>query len=137
MAGDDIFDVTNFPTVRRDAPEPDDAGVVARILGAVIGPVNIDIRPATTSIVTSVPAAVVTTTLLAANLGAIPRVGMFFNDANRPLFLKLGVGATLASYTVRISPNGFYEMTDPGFDGIVTGIWSAGAAGSVLVTELT
>jgi len=137
MAGDEIFDVTGFPTVRRDAPEPDDAGVVSRILGAVIGPVNVDLRPATSAIVTSVGATPITTTLLAANLGAIPRTASFYNDSNRFCFLKLGVGATSVSFTVKLGPRSFYEITDPGFDGIVTGVWTAGAVGTMLITELT
>jgi hypothetical protein len=137
MAGDEIFDFSGLPTIRRDAPEIDDAGVVARILGAVIGPVNIDIRPATTSIVTSVGVSVFPVVLLAANLGAIPRVASFYNFANRFCFLKLGAGASVASFTVRLGPSSFYEITDPGFEGVVTGVWAAGAIGAMLVTELT
>ncbi len=126
-----------MPMVRRDTPALNDAGVVARILGAVIGPVNVDLRPATSSVVTSVAASVVTVTLLAANPGSIPRQASVFNDSNRRLFLKLGAGATTASFTARVSPGGFYEITTAGFDGILTGIWPAGAAGSARVTELT
>lgn len=137
MAGDEIYDFSGLPTIRRDAPEPDDAGVVARILGAVIGPVNVDIRPATISVVTSVAASVVPVTLLVANAGAIPRVASFYNNSNRFCFLKLGVGATAASFTVKMGPGSFYEITYPGFDGIVTGVWAAGAAGAMLITELT
>jgi hypothetical protein len=130
--------LTLMPMVRRTAPALDDAGVVARILGAVIGPVNVDIRPATSAVVTSVAASVVTVTLLAANLGAIPRQASFYNDSPaRVIFLKLGAGASTVSFTVRLMPRAFYEITDPGFDGIVTGVWSAGAGGFCRVTELT
>lgn len=121
--------------VRRTTPAADDAGVVARIIGPIAGPVSVIEVPAATAVVTAVPAAVVTTTLLVAN--AARRGAAFFNSSPAAfLFLKLGAGGTSASFTVRIGPQGFYEIQSPGFTGIITGEWSV-AVGSCLVTELT
>jgi hypothetical protein len=103
----------------------------------LIGPIVISgIAGAANSTVTSVPLSVVPVLLLAANAN---RVGAtFFNSsANRFLYLKLGAGASLVSFTVRIGPNGFYEIEFPGYTGDVTGVWNAAGAGACLVTELT
>ena len=125
----------SYPAVRNTAPGVNEFGIVARMIPGL--PVNITVAPATVSVVTSVVAAVISGVLLAANVGAIPRRASFFNDADRFCFLKLGPVATAIDFTVKIGPGGFYEITDPGFDGLVTGIWAAGVAGAMLVTELT
>jgi hypothetical protein len=99
-----------------------------------IGSVNI--AASATSTVTNVAAAVTSTTLLAANTSR--KGASFYSVAgSATLFIKLGSGATTTtSFTVSIAPGGFYELTLPSYDGIITGIWSA-ATGSVNVTELT
>lgn len=121
---------------RDDAPVANDFGLVVRPIHGVV-PVNVDISPATVSVVTTVPANVASVTVLAANVGAIPRVASFFNDSDRFCFLKLGPAATAIDFTVKIGPAGFYEITEPGFDGIVTCIWAAGVVGAMRITELT
>jgi len=88
-----------------------------------------------TSAVTSVPAAVVSTSLLAANTNR--RGATVFNDsATAGLYLKLGTAASATSFTVLIPPNNYYELPDPAYTGIVHGIWTA-AVGDARITELT
>lgn len=86
---------------------------------------------------TVVPGNNATTTLLAANNA---RTGAtIYNESTAILFLKLGSGGNLASFTLPIAGNsgnggGYYE-TPFGYTGIITGIW-ASANGNAYVTEL-
>jgi len=89
--------------------------------------------PSTATVVTSVPGTVVSTTLLAANparLGAT-----FYNEGNRPWFIKLGAVASLVSYTVQVPKDSYYEVPF-NYVGVITGL-QAVALGKLLVTELT
>lgn len=72
-------------------------------------------------------------TLLASNANRLGAT--VFNDSNQNLFLKLGSAASLTSFTVRLTPNGYYEVPYS-YTGIITGIWSS-ANGNARVTELT
>lgn len=72
-------------------------------------------------------------TLLASNSSRLGAT--VFNDSNQNLFLKLGSAASLTSFTVRVTPNGYYEVPYS-YTGIITGIWSS-ANGNARVTELT
>lgn len=56
-----------------------------------------------------------------------------YNDGAGTLYLKLGDGVTVASFTVKLVPNAYYE-TDR-YIGLVTGIFDV--AGSARVTEVT
>lgn len=88
-----------------------------------------------TSSVTSVAASAASVTLLALN--ADRRGATIFNDsAVANLFLKLGATASLTSFTVKMGPNSFYELTFPTYTGVIDGIWDV-AVGSARVTELT
>ena len=80
----------------------------------------------------NVTAATSTTELL----GATPnRTGAtFFNDSNSILYLKLGTGAALTSYTVRLMARDYYELPY-NYTGSVHGIWAT-ANGFCRVTEL-
>jgi len=89
--------------------------------------------PATAATVASVAAAVADTTLLAANAS---RMGAaVFNASTAILYLKLGTGASAASYTVRMTPNAYYEVPF-GYSGQINGYWAA-ANGAALVTQVT
>lgn len=84
--------------------------------------------------VDAVASAATSTTLAAAN-GSRTYFSVYNTDANN-LYLKFGVTATTNdSFTVVIPANGFYEMPQPIYTGIVAGIWSADGSGSALVTE--
>ncbi len=89
-------------------------------------------KPATTPTVSRVDAVIASATLLAAN--AARRLATFYNDSTANLYLKFGATASTTSFTVKISPDGYYEV--PGdYTGIIDGIWSA-VNGGVQVTEV-
>jgi hypothetical protein len=76
------------------------------------------------------------TTVLAANVN---RLGASIQNVGSSTFashVKLGSAATLASYTVRIAQNGYYEVP-AGYNGIITAINSGSQTTILHVTELT
>jgi hypothetical protein len=97
-----------------------------------IGSVN-RMGMAHTPVLTSVAAAVSSTSLLAANLNRIGAT--FYNDSTAVLYLALAGSASTTAYTLQVPQNGYYEVPY-GYDGAIFGIW-ASANGSVRITELT
>lgn len=83
-----------------------------------------------TATVTSVAVSTTVATLSASNSAKTQVI--VFNEAGT-LFVKLGAGATSASYTYRLTANTVLEIS--GYYGIVTGIKSAGST-AALVTEV-
>lgn len=121
--GVDTAEVTNA------APGAGAFGLVVRVAGSI----STTIAQPATSTVTSVVVAVASTTILAANatrLGAI-----IWNDSGTT-YVKLGSGASSASFTVRLSNKSEWELPFPVYTGIITGSASAGT-NTVLATELT
>jgi len=57
------------------------------------------------------------------------------NDSDSILYVKCGATASSTSFTVRMTPNSYYEMPF-GYNGIVDGIWVT-ATGNARVTEFT
>lgn len=108
------------------------AATIAEVVGQALA-----VRPvrSATGTITSVNAAITTTTLLAANTARVKAT--FYNDSTATLYLALASGASTTVYTVQLGPGAYYETpTDIAYTGIITGIWSA-AAGAVRCTELT
>jgi hypothetical protein len=126
--------IVSHPAVRDRIPDFDDWGIVARTIGGGGFVIADQIRP-TIATRTVVPQGVVSVTFLVAS--ANRRGTNFYNDASSPLYIALGAGASLASYTVKIMPAGFYEVAWPTYTGIITGLWGAAGAGTCQVTELT
>ena len=62
---------------------------------------------------------------------------MLENDSIYNLYLKLGTTASLTSYTVKITPYGWYEMSSPIYTGPIDGIWDGDQSGFARVTELS
>lgn len=88
-----------------------------------------------TGTVTSVADSASSQTLLAANTS---RKGcIIHNDSTVVLYIKFGTTASATSFTVRLVPQGSYEMSGPIYTGIITGIWASDASGAARVTELT
>lgn len=83
--------------------------------------------------VASIPASSISTLLLSANPQR--RGALFFNNASTVLFLKCGAGASAASFTVKIPPQVFWELSFA-YIGTIYGAWETGG-GAVLVTELS
>jgi hypothetical protein len=133
MATDDC--IIGAPAVLNVPPDPDEYGQVVRIVGP-LPPVVVVPTQATVGTITSVPQSAVSVVLLAANAARLGAT--FFNrSASDFLYLKLdGSAASVLSFTVRIGPNGFYEVY-PNYVGVVTGIWNVAGAGFCTATELT
>lgn len=89
--------------------------------------------------ITSVDDEISSTTILAANTGRLGAT--FFNDSTATLYLALAnTTASTTNYSLQIPANGYYELpVSKGgpYTGIIVGIWSSDAGGSVKVTELT
>lgn len=87
---------------------------------------------AESAVVTSVPAAVATTTL---SLSDPTRRGLaIYNNSSSEMFIKLGAGATSTSFTFRAGTNSYFEVPF-NYTGLVTGFWTT-ANGAALVTEV-
>jgi hypothetical protein len=110
--------------------------VVTQPGGMAFSPSVSAVAPAPpTGVITSVAAAITSTTILVANTGR--RGAAVFNDSTANLKLGLTASAVSATaFTVKIGPGGFFEVPYPAYVGQLTGIWDA-AAGSARVTELT
>lgn len=88
-----------------------------------------------TATTSSVSSSATNVTLLAAN--ANRKNASFYNSSTEILYLKLGATASATDFTVRILPEGYYEVPiGPVYSGKVDGIW-ANANGSCKITELT
>lgn len=88
-------------------------------------------RPANNS-TSSVASSISNVVLLAANsvrLGAT-----IYNESSALLYIKLGAGATLTDFTIKLFPLGYYEVPY-GYTGEIDGIWSI-ANGSAKIGEL-
>jgi hypothetical protein len=122
--------------VRNTPPDPDDWALVVRPIIAGIPIIFVAIAGPTIGVTTTIPAAVIPAIYLAANparLGAT-----ISNDSpNRFLYIKLGGGVGLASYSVRLGPHSYYELPFPAYTGVIEGVWSAGVGGFATITELT
>ena len=123
--------------VRDTPPDPDDYGLVVRVIGGivVIGPVIVTQTQPAASTVSTVAVAAVPVLVMAANAS---RLGaMIFNDSNARLYLKLGLGASTANFTVRLDAQSYFELPFPVYTGDITAVRAAGPASSVQATELT
>jgi hypothetical protein len=94
-------------------------------------------QTSTVGTISSVAAAVASTTILASNVNR--RGATVYNDsASATLYLSLSAtAASVTVYTLQIPPGGFYELPNTRlYTGQLTGIWSA-AVGNARVTENT
>lgn len=147
------------PSGRRSALATDRRGLIRSMFGiggALAGIVLTGSRPAraatdaafattaastpavassSTATLASVPATNTSVLLLRANpsrLGAT-----VFNDSSAPLYLAFGPTASRDAFTVRLLPEGFFELPAPVFAGDISGVWGAAVPGAARVTETT
>lgn len=128
---------TDQGTILNEAPAADDWALAVRPIGGAGADGEVIAQP-TTGAVTEVTAALVSTTLLAANAS---RAGFSVrnNSAGAMLYIRAntaGGAATAINATVMLFPNAYYE--DPyNFVGDVLGIWGPGigVGDSAIVTE--
>ena len=92
------------------------------------------LRPTNAATITSVAAAITSTTLLAANSNR--QMATIYNNGTGNLFVAFAGTASTSSFTVRIVPNSYYELPLPVYQGQITGIGSV-TGGSWLITEQT
>jgi hypothetical protein len=59
------------------------------------------------------------------------------NNSSGGMFVIFAATATTSSFTAPIPANGYYEMPQPIYTGVIAGIWSNAGAGAALITELT
>lgn len=58
------------------------------------------------------------------------------NTSPAILYVKLGSGATTASYTAKLATDGTFTVPS-NYKGLITGIWASATTGAALITELT
>lgn len=138
---DDAINTENFAQTTRaviNAQKPDatftnlqaNADGLLRVL--VSGTVDPQLHNIST--VTSVAFSSTNVTLLSAN--TIRRMATFYNDVNTAAYVKLGATATVSSFTVKMTPQSYYELPSP-YTGIIDALWDAGGIGSMRITEIT
>lgn len=94
---------------------------------------TIDSRPTGTA-VTLVPSTAGQVLILASN--ALRRGASIYNQSTNPLYIRLGSTVSATTYTLMMVGSGYYEVPNPAYTGIITGIWTA-ANGAAVVTEIT
>jgi hypothetical protein len=131
IGGPDAGGLLEAAAVRTAAPTGAEEGLVVRNIPS--GVQQVVEAASTATAVALVAGTVVLTTLLVAN--ASRKGATFYNEGNRPWFIKLGAGASTASYTVQVQKDAYFEVPYH-YTGIITGL-QAVANGNLLVTELT
>lgn len=118
-------------------PVATDWGMLVRIIGGIPGPSTVDLETFGTATMSQVPASLVSVVLLAANTNR--KAAIFFNETpSRFLYLAYGAVSSTAAFVVRLGPRSYHEIPSPGlYNGVVSGIWTAGAGGFCAVTEVT
>ena len=94
---------------------------------------TIDSRPTGTAI-TLVPSTAGQVLILASN--ALRRGASIYNQSTNPLYIRLGSTVSATTYSLMIVSSGYYEVPNPAYTGIITGLWTA-ANGQAVVTEAT
>lgn len=112
-----------------------DAGADKQVPGVVLVDASgVALSAAATGVTTSqVNSAAATTTLLAAN-DARRGVTIANTDPNT-LRVKLGPNASAADWSVPIMSGQVWEMPQPIYRGVITGIWDADGSGVAAISE--
>lgn len=92
-----------------------------------------NVTKASTGTSSNVASSASNVTLLSSNSNRLGAT--IYNDSTKKLYLKLGATASLTSFSVLLSPQGYFEVPFD-YTGIIDGIWDA-VNGAARVTELT
>jgi len=125
-----VTDGANPAAVLNAAPGAGAFGLVVRVAGSI----TTTVAQPTVGTTTSVALSTVVATILASNaarLGAI-----LWNDGAQNAYVRLAAAATTAIFTVRLANKSEWELPEPCYTGIITGITSTATA-TLLATELT
>ncbi len=126
---DTLTAVTTVGTITNVVHVDDNSGSLT-----VDGSVTANPTFPSSSSVTQVASSASSVTLKASN--ASRRGLSIFNDSTQTLYLKLGATASTTSYTVQVPSQGFYELPQVVYTGVIDGIW-ASANGNAYVTEIS
>lgn len=96
---------------------------------------DVAIKNYSTSSVTSVVSAAVSTSILASN--ANRRMAIMVNDTDKSVYVKLGATASTTSFSYKLSPGQILELPIPIYTGAIDAIWETSPTGSMRVTEIT
>lgn len=101
----------------------------------VSGTVTSNAQKSATATLSNVAGSASSVVILAANANRLGAT--IYNDSTAILYLKFGTTASTTSFTVKLNPDDFYELSGPPlYTGILHGIWGS-ATGAARVTELT
>lgn len=106
-----------------------------------IGDVDVLTLPAvvaatySTSAVTSVVSAAISTSILASN--ANRRMAVMVNDCDKNAYVKLGATASTTSFSYKLAPGQTLELPVPMYTGAIDAIWDSSPTGSMRVTEIS
>ena len=73
-------------------------------------------------------------TLIAANTARL--AATIYNDSTQVLYVNFGASAASTAFVVKMQPDQYYELPQPAYNGVVTGIWSS-SNGFGRVCEMT
>ena len=110
------------------------AGITTNIINSA-GWSVLSIESGFTGSVSAIVASTVGTVILA-DVRGDRRVCSVYNRSVNPLFLKLGSGAKTTDFTVMLVASGYYEVPNPVYRGVITGVWGT-ADGDAQVMEGT
>lgn len=87
----------------------------------------------------STPAAVLTSPAAAATTGVLLAAGArravtIFNEGSTILYVAFAPTASVTAYTAQVAVNGYYELPQPLYGGVVSGIWAGSPTGNARVT---
>jgi hypothetical protein len=88
---------------------------------ALFNPINL-VRRSTSATSFDVDASVTSTSLLAANFNRVGAV--IWNNSTSDLYVDFDSSVSLTSFSVKISPDGYYELPF-NYVGVISGIWES------------
>lgn len=96
---------------------------------------DVAIKTYSSSSVTSVVSAAVSTSILASN--ANRRMAIMVNDTDKNAYVKLGATASTTSFSYKLTPGQTLELPVPVYTGAIDAIWDTSPTGSMRVTEIS
>lgn len=96
---------------------------------------DVAIKTYSSSSVTSVTSAAVSTSILASN--ANRRMAIMVNDTDKNAYVKLGATASTTSFSYKLTPGQTLELPIPVYTGAIDAIWDTSPTGSMRVTEIS
>ena len=96
---------------------------------------DVAIKTYSSSAITSVVSAAVSTSILASN--ANRRMAIMVNDTDKNAYVKLGATASTTSFSYKLTPGQTLELPVPVYTGAIDAIWDTSPTGSMRVTEIS